>query len=166
MPGARTVLVRVTSGNHLPAVVAEVETYRPGAHDAVHDRLVEIEVRYDGADLVEVAGATGCSIGELVRRHSEREYTAAFGGFAPGFVYLTGLDPALQLPRRSTPRPSVPAGSVAIASEFTGVYPTSSPGGWHLLGTTEAVLWDPARPLPSLITPGDRVRFVAVSRGA
>ena len=90
---------------------------------------------YDGEDLADVAAACGMSTDEVVRRHVAGRYTCAFCGFAPGFAYLTGLDPALHLPRRPTPRTRVPAGAVAIAAEYTAVYPSPSPGGWHLLGT-------------------------------
>jgi len=100
------------------------------------------------------------SVAEVIVRHSTVVYTAAFFGFAPGFSYLAGLDSRLHLPRRATPRPRIQAGSVAIAADFTSVYPTDSPGGWHLLGHTDAVLWDVARSEPALLAPGCRVRFV------
>jgi KipI family sensor histidine kinase inhibitor len=122
---------------------------------------VEIPVVYDGEDLAEVAAACGTSTDEVVRRHLAGRYECAFCGFAPGFAYLTGLDPGLQLPRRATPRTRVPAGAVAIAAEYTAVYPSPSPGGWHLLGRTDAVLWDVSRPEPASIRPGTTVRFVA-----
>ncbi len=95
----------------------------------------------------------------MIRRHSAAEYTVQFCGFAPGFGYLSGLDPALRLPRLASPRPAVPAGSVAIAGEFTGVYPRSSPGGWLLLGHTDAVLFDLDRRPPALLRPGTAVRL-------
>jgi KipI family sensor histidine kinase inhibitor len=121
--------------------------------------VVEIEVDYDGADLDEVAAATGLSADEVVVAHAGTVFTVAFCGFAPGFAYLTGLPPELHLPRRSSPRTRVPEGSVAIADAFSAVYPRSSPGGWHLLGRTEARLWDLTRDVPGLLQPGDRVRF-------
>jgi KipI family sensor histidine kinase inhibitor len=121
--------------------------------------MVTIDVRYDGADLAEVAERCGLSVSDVVELHSEAEYTVAFCGFMPGFAYLVGLPPALHLPRRETPRTRVPAGSVAIAAEFASVYPRQSPGGWHLLGTTDVELWhDDAEP-PALLTPGTTVRF-------
>jgi 5-oxoprolinase (ATP-hydrolysing) subunit B len=123
-----------------------------------------IDVMYDGDDLAAVAEATGLGIGEVIARHSAGEYKVAFCGFSPGFAYMTGLDPALQIPRRDSPRTSVPAGSVAIAAGYTSVYPSASPGGWHLLGTTTAVLWDASSPEPALLTPGSAVRFRQVSR--
>jgi biotin-dependent carboxylase-like uncharacterized protein len=124
---------------------------------------VTIPVRYDGADLADVAKATGLSEDEVVSVHTGPNYTVAFTGFAPGFGYLTGLDERLRLPRRDTPRTRVPAGAVAVAGEFTGVYPRPSPGGWHLLGSTTAPLWDPSREAPALLRPGMTVRFEPVS---
>jgi len=122
---------------------------------------IEVQVRYDGEDLESVATAVGLDVDEVVSLHSAAEYVVAFCGFAPGFGYLRGLDPRLQLPRRATPRTRVPAGSVAIAAEFTAVYPRPSPGGWHLLGSTDRVMFDPDRSPPALFEPGVHVRFVA-----
>jgi 5-oxoprolinase (ATP-hydrolysing) subunit B len=129
----------------------------------VPGRLVEIPVHYggaDGPDIDAVARHTGLSVEALIERHSAAEYTVYFLGFQPGFAYLGGLDPALAAPRRNEPRVRVPAGSVGIGGEQTGVYPTASPGGWQLIGRTSAVLFDPNRNPPSLLEPGDRVRFV------
>lgn len=123
-------------------------------------RLVEIPVRYDGPDLEEVARLTGLSPEEVVARHTGAEHVAAFLGFQPGFAYLIGGDELLQVPRREVPRTVVPGGTVAIAGEYSGVYPRDSPGGWRLLGSTTAVMFDPAREPPALLAPGDRVRFV------
>lgn len=125
---------------------------------------VVLPVRYDGADLAEVASLTGLGVDEVVRRHTAATYTVAFGGFMPGFAYLTGLDPALHVPRRSSPRPRVPAGSVAVAGEFAAVYPAATPGGWRLLGTCATPLFDVHRDPPALLRPGTRVRFVAEER--
>ena len=96
---------------------------------------------------------------ELIRRHASATYTVAFCGFSPGFAYLRGLDPALHLPRRPTPRTKVPAGSVAIAAGYSCVYPTSSPGGWHLLGRSDVRVFDVDRPEPALLRPGMTVSF-------
>ena len=156
VPAARTVLVRFTPGTDVRTLLAEV-TACPDAGAA--GPLVELDVRYDGADLAAVAAEAGLSAGEVIERHSSAEYVVAFCGFSPGFAYLTGLDAALHLPRLASPRTSVPPGSVAIAGEYTGVYPRSSPGGWRLLGRTDAALWDLARPVPALLAPGTRVRF-------
>ncbi|MFI1289566.1 allophanate hydrolase subunit 1 [Streptomyces sp. NPDC020792] len=129
------------------------------------ERIVTLAVRYDGEDLSHVAESTGLGVGEVIARHTAPLYTVAFAGFAPGFGYLTGTDPLLRLPRRSEPRTAVPAGSVAVAGGFTGVYPRSSPGGWQLLGTTDAVLWNERRDPPALLVPGNHVRFVPEEPG-
>jgi KipI family sensor histidine kinase inhibitor len=118
-------------------------------------------VHYAGADLAAAARRLHMDPAELVRRHTLPVYTVAFLGFAPGFPYLTGLDPALQLPRRTDPRLQVPAGSVALAGEFCGIYPQATPGGWNVIGHCEVRLFDPARAQPALLAPGDRVRFKA-----
>ncbi len=118
-----------------------------------------LPVVYDGDDLATVAEYAACAIDDVVRRHLAGEYTVAFCGFAPGFAYLTGLDERLHVPRRASPRTAVPAGSVAIAGEYTAAYPRPSPGGWQLLGHTTATLWDTDRPDPALLVPGTRVRF-------
>jgi KipI family sensor histidine kinase inhibitor len=121
--------------------------------------LVELPVVYDGADLAEVARETGMTTEQVIQMHSETEYRVAFLGFSPGFPYLIGLREKLFCRRKSTPRLKVPAGSVAIAGFQTGIYPHESPGGWQLLGRTSEILFDPQRAKPSLLSPGDRVRF-------
>lgn len=121
---------------------------------------VTIPVRYDGPDLAATADLLGMTSAELVSRHSLTEWRCAFIGFAPGFAYLAG--DGLDVPRRATSRESVPFGSVGLAGEFTGIYPRSSPGGWQLIGTTDAVLWDVDRDPPALIAPGAIVRFEVV----
>lgn len=158
VPAARTVLVRYRT-TEPPALRDLLMAPAPPVGDS--GRLVEIVVRYDGPDLEAVAATTGLSVADVIRLHSGTDYTAAFCGFTPGFAYLAGLPPQLHLPRRPTPRTVVPARSVAIGSEFTGVYPTASPGGWHLLGTAQATMFDLDRQPPALVVPGDRVRFVA-----
>jgi KipI family sensor histidine kinase inhibitor len=120
-------------------------------------------VRYDGPDLAAVAERAGRPEAEVIARHTAGDYRVAFCGFAPGFAYLTGLDPSLHVPRLARPRTRVPAGSVGIAGEYTAAYPRPSPGGWHLLGRTDADLWDLARAEPALLTPGTRVRFEAIA---
>ena len=127
-------------------------------------RLVEIPVRYDGQDLDEVAKLTGLSKSKVIELHSSTTFTAAFAGFAPGFMYCVGLPEVLQLPRRSTPRVKVPAGSLAMADTYTTIYPLNSPGGWNLIGTTDVQMFDASAQQPSLLLPGDRVRFVPVSK--
>jgi KipI family sensor histidine kinase inhibitor len=163
VPGARTVLVH---HDHLEqSDRRRLESLLVPSHAApvAGGPVVEIPVVYDGPDLADVAAATGLSVAEVIDIHSSAVYSAAFLGFTPGWAYLIGVDPVLHLPRRSTPRTVVPAGSVAIASEFTGVYPTNSPGGWHLLGHTAAVMFDAHRPKPALVLAGDRVRFVRIA---
>ncbi len=125
-------------------------------------RLCEIPVSYDGADLADVALATGLSVAQVIELHTTTTFYAAFAGFAPGFMYCTGLASQLVLPRRSSPRVAVPAGSVAIADLYSAVYPIESPGGWHLLGTTSVPMFDIARNPVSFLSPGDTVRFVQV----
>ncbi|MFI5608520.1 allophanate hydrolase subunit 1 [Amycolatopsis sp. NPDC051903] len=160
VPAARTLLVRFDPAvADVAALTRELgETSTVDFHRACPDP-VTVPVRYDGEDLAEVAEASGLSVREVAERHAAGSYVVAFCGFAPGFAYLTGLDPALHLPRRSTPRTRVPAGSVAIAGEYSAIYPRSSPGGWHLLGHTGAPVWDVDRAEPNLLPPGTRVRF-------
>ncbi|WP_134772016.1 5-oxoprolinase subunit B family protein [Ornithinimicrobium flavum] len=123
--------------------------------------VIVVPVRYDGPDLEEVARLTGLGEDEVVLAHTGVVWTVAFIGFAPGFAYLAGGDPRLHVPRRPSPRTSVPAGAVGLAGEWSGIYPRPSPGGWQLLGRTELVLWDVERDPPALLTPGARVRFEA-----
>jgi KipI family sensor histidine kinase inhibitor len=121
---------------------------------------VAVVVRYDGPDLDEVARASGLTSREVVALHTATPWTAAFAGFAPGFVYLTGGDPRLVAPRRAEPRAAVEPGSVALAGDYCGIYPTRSPGGWQLIGSTAHVMWDVADDPPAAVVPGMRVRFV------
>ncbi|MFJ2868386.1 5-oxoprolinase subunit PxpB [Kitasatospora sp. NPDC087314] len=159
VPAARTVLLDGVAD--VDAVAALLRTARPPAATAADGPLVEVPTVYDGADLAEVAALWGVSEEAAVRIHTGPEYVVAFCGFAPGFGYLTGLPPAYEVPRRATPRSSVPAGSVALAGRYTGVYPRSSPGGWQLLGRTGLALWDTGRDPAALLAPGVRVRFTA-----
>ncbi|MBI3350259.1 MAG: 5-oxoprolinase subunit PxpB [Burkholderiales bacterium] len=127
-------------------------------------RLVEIPVSYDGPDLADVSAHCGLSTEEIVRRHTAAEYCVYFIGFQPGFAYLGGLDESLHTPRRAEPRVAVPAGSVGIGGAQTGIYPLETPGGWQLIGRTRLALFDPQAEPPTLLAPGDRVRFVAEPR--
>lgn len=120
----------------------------------------EIAVRYDGEDLAELAARAGLAVDEVIARHAAATYRVAFVGFQPGFAYLDGLPPELHVARRSTPRPRVPAGSVAIGGAWTGIYPLATPGGWNIVATTDATLFDARRASPALLQPGDAVRFV------
>ena len=161
VPGYRTVLVTTPSARDLAAVREALPVLDLPAAEAFSSRTVEVPVVYDGADLAEVAALTGLSEAEVVRRHTAPDYVVAFLGFTPGFPYLVGLDPALHVPRRATPRTSVPAGSVGLAGPQTGVYPQATPGGWQLIGRTSLVLFDADRDPPALLAAGDRLRFVA-----
>jgi inhibitor of KinA len=129
-------------------------------------REITIPVWYGGEDLHEVAAHVQLSPEEVIARHTRVAYRVAMLGFAPGFPYLLGLDPALAMPRRSTPRTCVPAGSVAIGGQQTGIYPQALPGGWQLIGRTPLRMFDPAADAPSLLSPGDRVRFEAIDERA
>jgi KipI family sensor histidine kinase inhibitor len=158
--GARTVLLR-GEPSALRSLVdrsepRDITVAEPGDE-------IEISVTYDGPDLADVASHTGLSADEVVAAHTGTPWTVAFGGFAPGFAYLVGGDERLVVPRRETPRTSVPAGSVGLAGEFSGVYPRSSPGGWQLIGRTDAVMFDVDRDPPASLSPGAQVRFVVTS---
>ncbi|MBI3145030.1 MAG: 5-oxoprolinase subunit PxpB [Pseudogulbenkiania sp.] len=146
------------------ALLAELEQHWAGAAEAsLTPRDVAIPVHYggdSGPDLGDVARHAGLSAADVVAAHSGAEYIVFFLGFQPGFAYLGGLPEELATPRRAEPRLSVPAGSVAIGGSQTGIYPAAAPGGWHIIGRTELTLFDPLRDPPSLLLPGDRVRFV------
>ena len=171
VPAAETVLVtfndpvtraevRRLVERWLPTTVAEGAATRMDRKNA---DTVEIPVSYDGPDLDEVAGLVGLTVPEVIAAHTGRAWRAAFGGFAPGFTYLTGGDPRLVVPRLHEPRTAVPKGAVALAGIFSGVYPRDTPGGWRVLGRTDAVVWDLDRHPPALLRPGVRVRFVQVA---
>jgi len=136
----------------------------PRPHHRTVGDVVDIPVTYDGADLEEVARLVGQTPAEIVRRHTAHEWTVAFCGFAPGFGYLVQPSGHWDVPRRQSPRTRVPAGSIALAGEFTGVYPRESPGGWQLIGQTEVTVFDLSRDPPALLRPGNRVRFADVGR--
>jgi KipI family sensor histidine kinase inhibitor len=161
VPAARTVLIDCVDEAAMLAARTRLDDVAAVEAVDASTASVTLEVTYDGADIVAVAGLLGVDVGELIEIHTAPTYRVAFCGFAPGFAYLAGTDPRLHMARRETPRTAVPAGSVAVAAGFTAVYPRSSPGGWHLLGTTDAVLFDPGRARPALLEPGDTVRFVA-----
>jgi KipI family sensor histidine kinase inhibitor len=163
VPAGRTILVVADRGADLRELAASVARVTPGSHAGHAAPRVEVPVRYDGEDLADAADLLGLSAEEVVRRHREEEWTVAFCGFAPGFGYLTGERFRWDLPRRSTPRTRVPARAVALAGEFTGVYPRESPGGWQLIGHALVDVFDPSRDPPALLVPGTRVRFVEQS---
>ncbi|MFF4651546.1 allophanate hydrolase subunit 1 [Streptomyces sp. NPDC001380] len=164
VPAACTVLLDGLAD--AAALAAELTGWRVPPAGTGGGPLLEVRTVYDGADLAEVAALWGVAVEEAVRIHSSVEYRVAFCGFAPGFGYLTGLPERWSVPRRATPRTSVPAGSVAVAGPYTGVYPQASPGGWRLLGRTGLRLWDPGRQPAALLAPGTRVRFVPADPGA
>jgi KipI family sensor histidine kinase inhibitor len=176
IPGAASLLVPVdpldpgvgAAAARLRELVSEgAAAWKPAAGEAPDgdEAILEIPTRYDGPDLEAVAEMTGLSPGAIVERHAATTYTTLFLGFVPGFGYLGPLSAELAVPRRPVPRTQVPAGSVAIAGSQTAVYPIDSPGGWWLIGRTEAILWDPAREPPALLRPGRLVRFVPVADG-
>jgi len=161
--GERTLLVTVRVPDQLEAVRRALPGLASGARPVVsRSRTVEIPVVYDGPDLAEVAAHTGLSVAEVVAAHTATPWRVGFGGFAPGFAYLVGGDPRLEVPRRPEPRSSVPSGAVGLAGRYSGIYPRSSPGGWQVIGRTDAVLFDVEADPPALLRPGDTVRFVDV----
>ena len=164
VPASRTVLLKLDGPRHQSAVRRRLRALRVDTEAVVTgpagDTMV-INVVYDGADLAEVADLTGLTTAQVINAHTAAPWQVGFGGFAPGFAYLVRGDPRLAVPRRSEPRSSVPAGAVGLAGEFTGIYPRRSPGGWQLIGHTDAVLWDIDRTNPALLTPGMWVQFRA-----
>jgi KipI family sensor histidine kinase inhibitor len=149
------------------AAIAQIIASPPGVAIESSQRAPRehvMPVVYDGPDLEEVARRTGLDASDVILRHSDRWYDVYLIGFVPGWGYLGALDPMLVLPRRAEPRTRVPAGSVAIAGAQTGVYPLVTPGGWHLIGRTSVVLFDPTADRPALLAPGDRVRFTVADR--
>ena len=159
---AATLLVKFSSRQQALAAHAAVGQLDLGHREPAHGSEVTIDVVYDGEDLAEVGRLTGLGADGVVAAHTGQLWTAAFGGFAPGFTYLVGEDNRLEVPRRTSPRTSVPAGAVALGGAFSAVYPRQSPGGWQLIGRTAAVLWDLDRESPALVRPGDSVRYRAV----
>jgi len=165
VPAARTVLLVIDpAATDLAEVGRALRRTRPRPGRRAAGELVEVPVTYDGEDLDEVASLLGCDADEVVRRHAGEEWTVAFCGFAPGFGYLAGASGGWDVARRSSPRTTVPAGSVALAGEFSGIYPRASPGGWQLIGRTELAVFDLQRDPPALLRPGTPVRFVDVGR--
>ncbi|MDF6019623.1 allophanate hydrolase subunit 1 [Streptomyces sp. JH34] len=159
VPGARTVLL---DGVEDRTLAGRLRSWTVPPLDRGEGAAVEIPVVYDGPDLADVAEAWGVAADEVPRLHARTEFRVAFCGFAPGFGYLTGLPGHLSVPRRTTPRTRVPAGALALAGPYTGVYPRTSPGGWQLIGRMPGpeALWDPEREPAALLGPGTRVRFV------
>ncbi|MDO4412777.1 allophanate hydrolase subunit 1 [Cutibacterium sp.] len=166
VPAQTTVLVQVESADLLPGAVTHVRDLLAGGLNAVEEGLrdpVPVPVRYDGLDLSDVADVLDMTTDELVKRHSSQLWTVEFAGFMPGFGYMTGADWPFRIPRRSSPRTRIPPGSVALADGFTGAYPQASPGGWQIIGTTKATLWDEKAVPPALLSPGAVVEFQVVT---
>lgn len=162
LAAAETVLVKAdspASARRIAALLLQLDLSTP-----VHQTggLEVIDTVYDGEDLAEVGELTGLGPDGVIAAHSAQVWTVAFAGFAPGFGYMLGENQALEVPRRSSPRTAVPAGSVALAGNYSAVYPRRSPGGWQLIGRTDAKMWDLDREQPALAPPGHRVQFRAV----
>jgi KipI family sensor histidine kinase inhibitor len=157
VPGARTVLLDGVAS--VTSLAAALRGWPPPTAAPVAEDDLDIPVTFDGPDLGSVAAHAGLSTEAVIEALTGITFRVAFGGFAPGFAYLSGLP--WSVPRLDNPRPRVPAGSVALAAEFAGIYPTASPGGWQLVGRTDTVLFDIDRTPPALLTPGRAVRFVA-----
>lgn len=169
VPAARTLMLRVEKravlqglGVHITNLASRLDETAELGQNAGEE--VEIKVRYDGEDLDDVAKHTGLSTREVIAAHTETSWTVGFFGFAPGFAYLVGGDSRLVVPRRDEPRTKVPPGAVALAGEFSAVYPRTSPGGWQLIGSTADQMWDTDREPPALLSPGATVRFVKARR--
>jgi KipI family sensor histidine kinase inhibitor len=167
VPASRTVLVKLNGQRYQGVTRQRLRKLRVAADAAIaadaadHCDEVVIDVIYDGPDLAEVADRTGLTTAQVINAHTATPWRVGFSGFAPGFAYLIDGDPRLRVPRRSEPRTAVPSGSVALAGEFSAVYPRQSPGGWQIIGHTDAVLWDIDRSDPALLTQGMWVRFRA-----
>ncbi|HJW01015.1 MAG TPA: 5-oxoprolinase/urea amidolyase family protein [Arthrobacter sp.] len=162
LAAAETVMVKADSpaaARRMGALLLEMDL---AVQSHAEGKLVTIDTVYDGEDLAEVARLTGLSTEGVIAAHTGQIWTVAFGGFAPGFGYMVGENQVLEVPRRSSPRTAVPAGSVALAGNYSAVYPRKSPGGWQLIGRTAAHMWDLSREQPALAAPGDRVQFRAV----
>jgi len=166
VPASHTVLVKLAAPRHLAGIRhrlthLSVDTDASAARAPHRPADVVIDVIYDGPDLTEVAQHTGLSVAQIINAHTATPWLVGFGGSTPGFAYLLGGDRRLHVPRRAELRAAVPAGSVALAGQFSGIYPRQWPGGWQVIGHTDAVLWDLERPHPALLTPGLSVQFRA-----
>lgn len=165
--GEQWTVATTTDSTYAAALFAHLCEVDPGPFDIAPGTSprpeMAIEVRFDGPDLAAVGEATGLHTDEIVALITGATLEVAFCGFTAGFGYLRGLPPSLHVARRATPRTRVPAGSVAIAAGYAGIYPRRSPGGWHLIGSTDAVIWDIDRRPPGLLVPGALIRFEAAS---
>jgi KipI family sensor histidine kinase inhibitor len=161
IPAARTVLLDGVTNQ--VALADEIRSWSVPPHPEESGQVVEIACQYDGPDLGEVARQWGVPPERVAAIHSSLKHEVAFCGFAPGFPYIAGLGGGREVARRDRPRAAVPAGSVALGDEYTGIYPRTSPGGWQIIGHTDAVMWDSGRDPAALLGPGDQVRFVNVT---
>jgi KipI family sensor histidine kinase inhibitor len=167
VPALETLLVKFDPAATTPEQVCQnIRTRTPVYAQQQSGRVLEVPVRYNGEDLHAVSSLLGISVSETVRRHTSQIWTVAFSGFSPGFAYLVGDTGGLQVARRASPRTRVPTGAVALAGEFSGVYPRESPGGWQIIGQTDLKAWDLKRNPPALMTPGTRVSFKDVDKDA
>jgi KipI family sensor histidine kinase inhibitor len=170
VPASRTVLITLAAPPDQERVRHRLGTLNVDPLEAQESKRrrrkpdVTLDVVYDGDDLDTVAELTGLSPAEVITAHTASVYRVGFAGFAPGFAYLVDGDPRLHVPRRTEPRTKVPAGSVGLAGEFCGVYPRETPGGWQLIGHTDAVVWDVKRDDPALLVPGMWIKFRAIDR--
>lgn len=165
VPAAVTILLRAATPDGLPAILDHLRAMlAAGIEDVAQDEVtpIVIGVRYDGEDLAGVAKILGITPAEVVARHTGQLWTVEFAGFMPGFGYMVGAGGGLVVPRLTSPRTRIPPGSVALAGEFTGIYPQASPGGWQLIGTTDFVLWDEDATPPTVMVPGNRIQFQEV----
>jgi KipI family sensor histidine kinase inhibitor len=166
VPASRSVLVKMAGPRFQATIRHRLDRLRINTENIVDEPAdgradATIDVVYDGPDLMEVGRLTGLDTVGVIAAHTGSLWRVGFGGFAPGFAYLTGGDKRLHVPRRAEPRTNVPAGAVGLAGEFSGIYPRESPGGWQLIGHTDAALWDIGRDQPALLMPGMWVRFRA-----
>ena len=161
VPAASTLLF--DGIDDLTALARDLRTWRPLPVSVQESRQLTLPTIYDGPDLPEVAALWDMSVSEVILMHTGLVHEVAFIGFAPGFAYISGIPATLRVPRRSRPRPRVAAGSVALADQFTGVYPRESPGGWQLIGRTTVPMWNPNSEPASYFMPGDQVRFVPIT---
>lgn len=161
VPADGSLLLVLEPGGSMPPGLHDILNGRAAAESAIAGRRHEIPVRFDGADLAEVAKRAGLTPAAIIDLLVSLALSVKFLGFQPGFAYLEGLPPELHLPRLVTPRKSVPAGSVALGGSYCGIYPATGPGGWNLVGTTDMRLFDPAVVPPARLQPGDTVKLVA-----
>ena len=159
IPAARTVML-IGPRDVLTRIGDDVQNFEPSAASVGNPRTIEIPVRYDGADLEDIATRVGLSIEEIIAAHSGAVYSVDFFGFSPGLAYISGTPQAIRVPRRDNPRTRVPVGAVAIANEYTVIYPAATPGGWSIIGSLDGPpMWDTDADPPTRVGLGDRIEF-------